>query len=134
MKKVTIILILMFICNFCIAQELLKLNKCDITYLSNISSFFNYDFGNYTVTFFVKNNKPGSLLNDNRSEEISQDIIVIIKSGDIKPEVNGFKIKNIYVDEIIGVKQIENDYEIEFKDGVSKSVKKYKFNNQGKIL
>ena len=124
----------MFICNFCEAQELLKINKCDIKYLSNISRFSNYDFGNYTVTLFVKDNKPGSLLNDNKSEEISQDIIVIIKSGDIKPEVNGFQIKNIYVDKIIGVKHIENDYEIEFKDGVSKSSKKYKFNNQGKIL
>ena len=127
-------MISMLVCNFCIAQEILKLSKCDISYLSNISSFSNYDFGNYTVTLFVKDNKPGSLLNDNRSEEISQDIIVIIKSGDIKPEVNGFQIKNIYVDKIIGVKHIENDYEIEFKDGVSKSVKKYKFNNQGKIL
>ena len=134
MLKILLFMISMLVCNFCIAQEILKLSKCDISYLSNISSFSNYDFGNYTVTLFVKDNKPGSLLNDNKSEEISQDIIVIIKSGDIKPEVNGFQIKNIYVDKIIGVKHIENDYEIEFKDGVSKSVKKYKFNNQGKIL
>lgn len=134
MKKVTIISILMLVCNFCIAQEISKLDKCDITYLSNISSFSNYDFGNYTVSLFVKDNKPGSLLNDKRSEEISQDIIVIIKSGDIKPEVNGFQVKNIYVDKIIGVKHAENYYEIEFKDGVSKSIKKYKFSNRGKIL
>lgn len=134
MKKISIIVILICISSFCRAQDVKKADNSAISYLSGISKFLSYDFGNYTVNVFVKDNKPGTLNNNTNSEEISQDIIVIIKSGDVKPEVNGFLIKNVFLEGPLEVKFIKDNYYLEFKDGVSQSLKKYRFNKQGKIL
>lgn len=135
MKKLAIIGFLLVITSrFCIAQDVEKVGTVEMSSFSSISKFMSYDFGNYTVKVFLKDNKSGSLNKNNDSEEISQNVIVIITSGDIKPEINGFQIKNIYLEGALNVKIINNYYEIEFKDEISHSTKKYKFNNQGKIM
>ena len=135
MKKLAIIGFLLFIkSSFCMAQDVEKVGNVEMSCFSSITKFMSYDFGNYTVKVFLTDNKSGSLNKNNDSEEISQNVIVIITSGDIKPEINGFQIKNIYLEGALDVKAINNYYEIEFKDGISKSIKKFKFNDQGKIM
>lgn len=135
MKKLTIIGVLLCLTfSFCKAQNVEKVENTEILCLSSISKFTSYDFGSYTIKVFLKDNETGSLNKINGSEEISQNIIVIIKSGDIKPEINGFQVKNIYLNGALNVKTVNNYYEIEFKDEISNSLKKFKFNNQGKIL
>ena len=135
MKKLTIIGVLLCLTfSFCKAQNVEKVENTEILCLSSISKFTSYDFGSYTIKVFLKDNETGSLNKINGSEEISQNIIVIIKSRDIKPEINGFQVKNIYLNGALNVKTVNNYYEIEFKDEISNSLKKFKFNNQGKIL
>lgn len=61
MKKLVIIGILLVVTSsFGMAQDIEKVSNVEMSSFSSISKFMSYDFGNYTVKVFLKDNKSGT--------------------------------------------------------------------------